>query len=747
MEIWSSNLGYPRMGEKRELKKALESYWHSEITDEELWQRVSFLQQRIWQTQKEAGIDFIPVGDFSLYDHMLDMAINFGFIPERFRQNGVKNDLDIYFNMARGAKDTPPLEMTKWFDTNYHYLVPEIDAEPQLLENPLLTLIQKAKSLDIQPKPVLVGPYTFLKLSKASEEKNKFWVLPKLLEVYKEVLRELAEAGIKWVQIDEPGLVLDITSEEIEIVKDIYHKLSSIAINIMLQTYFEGVSFYLEVAHLPVQGIGLDFVRSDDNLENIKKYGFPSDKVLGLGIINGRNVWRTDLNHTFKLAKEIIEIATPQAVFVQPSCSLLHLPVTIELETKIAPEVKKILAFAKERLQEVVILTQALRKGKLPEGIYAGSPEVHPLKEVKERIAQLKSEDFKRTDSYQKRSQKQQKELNLPLFPTTTIGSFPQTKDVRQQRAKFRRGEITKEEYTQFLKEKMAFCIGVQEGLGLDVLVHGEFERSDMVEYFAQKMTGFMTTQNGWVQSYGSRCVRPPIIYADVSRPKPMTVNKISYAQSLTQKPVKGMLTGPVTILNWSYVREDIPKNEVAYQIALALRDEVLDLEKAGIKIIQIDEPAFREGLPLKKEKRPSYLDWAVKAFRLSNARVKPQTQIHTHMCYSEFKDIIEAIDAMDADVISIECSRSKGDIISIFEAYHYKRGIGLGTYDIHSPRIPTKEEILIILKRCLKVLNFRQLWVNPDCGLKTRQWEEVIPSLRNMVEVARNLRDSFSEE
>ncbi|MCD6214288.1 MAG: 5-methyltetrahydropteroyltriglutamate--homocysteine S-methyltransferase, partial [Candidatus Desulfofervidus sp.] len=661
MEIWSSNLGYPRIGEKRELKKALESYWHGKITDEELLQTISFLQQRIWQTQKEAEIDFIPVGDFSLYDHMLDISINFGFIPERFRQNGVKNDLDIYFNMARGAKDTPPLEMTKWFDTNYHYLVPEIDTKPQLLENRLLTLIQKAKSLNIQPKPVLVGPYTFLKLSKASEEKNKFWVLPKLLEVYKEVLRELAEAGIKWVQIDEPGLVLDITSEEIEIVKDIYHKLSSIAINIMLQTYFEGVSFYLEVAHLPVQGIGLDFVRSDDNLENIKKYGFPSDKVLGLGIINGRNVWRTDLNHTFKLAKEIIEIATPQAVFVQPSCSLLHLPVTIELETKIAPEVKKILAFAKERLQEVAILTRALRKGKLPEGIYAGSPEVHPLKEVKERIAQLKSEDFKRTESYEKRSSKQQKKLNLPLFPTTTIGSFPQTKDVRQQRAKFRRGEITKEEYTQFLREKMAFCIGIQEGLGLDVLVHGEFERSDMVEYFAQKMTGFMTTQNGWVQSYGSRCVRPPIIYADVSRPKPMTVNKISYAQSLTQKPVKGMLTGPVTILNWSYVREDIPKNEVAYQIALALRDEVLDLEKAGIKIIQIDEPAFREGLPLKKEKRPSYLDWAVKAFRLSNAPVKPQTQIHTHMCYSEFKDIIEAIDAMDADVISIECSRSKG--------------------------------------------------------------------------------------
>jgi len=747
MEIWSSNLGYPRIGEKRELKKALESYWHGKITDEELLQTISFLQQRIWQTQKEAEIDFIPVGDFSLYDHMLDMAINFGFIPERFRQNGVKNDLDIYFNMARGAKDTPPLEMTKWFDTNYHYLVPEIDTEPQLLENRLLTLIQKAKSLNIQPKPVLVGPYTFLKLSKASEEKNKFWVLPKLLEVYKEVLRELAEAGIKWVQIDEPGLVLDITSEEIETVKDIYHKLSSIGINIMLQTYFEGVSFYPEVANLPVQGIGLDFVRSDDNLENIKKYGFPSDKVLGLGIINGRNVWRTNLNHIFQLAKEIIEITTPRAIFVQPSCSLLHLPVTIELETKIAPEVKKILAFAKERLQEVAILTRALRKGKLPEGIYAGSPEVHPLKEVKERIAQLKSEDFKRTESYEKRSSKQQKKLNLPLFPTTTIGSFPQTKDVRQQRAKFRRGEITKEEYTQFLREKMAFCIGIQEGLGLDVLVHGEFERSDMVEYFAQKMTGFITTQNGWVQSYGSRCVRPPIIYADVSRPEPMTVNEISYAQSLTPKPVKGMLTGPVTILNWSYVREDIPKNEVAYQIALALRDEVLDLEKAGIKIIQIDEPAFREGLPLKKEKRPSYLDWAVKAFRLSNAPVKPQTQIHTHMCYSEFKDIIEAIDAMDADVISIECSRSKGDVISIFETYHYKKGIGLGTYDIHSPRIPRKEEILIILKRCLKVLSFRQLWVNPDCGLKTRQWKEIIPSLRNMVEVARELRGSLSKD
>jgi len=747
LEIWSSNLGYPRIGEKRELKKALEGYWQDKVTDEELKQTATSLQERIWETQKQAGIDFIPVGDFSLYDHMLDISINFGFIPKRFRQQTIKKELELYFTMARGAKNVPPLEMTKWFDTNYHYLVPEIDTPPKLLGNPILTLIKKAIALNIQPKPVLVGPYTFLTLSKVPEGKDKFWVLPKLLEVYKEVLKQWAMAGAKWVQIDEPALVLEMSGEEIKVVKDIYHNLSSPDINIMLQTYFEGVDFYPEIAKLPVQGIGLDFVRSHNNLENIKKYGFPKEKVLGLGIVNGRNVWRTNLTHAFALAKEIIDIAHPKAVFVQPSCSLLHLPISIELETKLSSEVKQILAFAKERLQEVAILTQALRKGELPAGSFAGSPEVHPLKEVKEKIAQLKSEDFERAEPYEKRFLKQQKVLNLPLFPTTTIGSFPQTKDVRQKRARFKRGEIDQQEYSQFLREKMAFCIGIQEGLGLDVLVHGEFERSDMVEYFAQKMTGFLVTQNGWVQSYGSRCVRPPIIYADVSRPKPMTINEICYAQSLTPKPVKGMLTGPVTILNWSYVREDIPRKEVAYQIALALRDEVLDLEKAGIKIIQIDEPAFREGLPLKKEKRKSYLDWAVKAFRLSNAPVKPQTQIHTHMCYAEFKDIIEAIDAMDADVISIECSRSKGDVISIFETYHYKKGIGLGTYDIHSPRIPKKEEILATLKRCLKVLAPQQLWVNPDCGLKTRQWEEIIPSLRNMVEVARELRASLSKD
>ncbi len=747
MEILSSNLGYPRMGAKRELKKALEGYWSGKISEEELKDTATNIQKQNWQTQKDAGIELIPVGDFSYYDHMLDMAIMLGLIPERFRHladkqgNGIKVDFPTYFAMARGAKDTPALEMTKWFDTNYHYLVPELDIQPSVLENSLLAKYQMAKELGFNPKPVLVGPYTFLKLSKEAGLSKKD-ILPELLSVYKVILTQLAEAGVQWVQIDEPGLVLDMTEEEISQVEAIYQQLATDRLNLILQTYFGGVSFYERVVNLPVSGIGLDFVRTEENLENLNKYGFPQDKILGIGLVNGRNVWRTDIKKAFALAQTIIEKARSKGVIIQPSCSLLHLPVTIELETKLAPEIRTILAFAKERLGEIALLTEAIKNAKLPEDVFSHEREVHALPEVKERVRSLEERDFKRGESYEVRSQRQQKVLNLPLFPTTTIGSFPQTKDVRQMRAKFNRGEITQEEYEQFIREKMAFCIGVQEGIGLDVLVHGEFERSDMVEYFAQKMTGFIVTKHGWVQSYGSRCVRPPIIYADVSRPSPMTVKEITYAQSLTSKPVKGMLTGPVTILNWSFVREDIPRSEVAYQIALALRDEVLDLEKAGIKIIQIDEPAVREGLPLKKKDWSAYLDWAVKAFRLTHAPVKPETQIHTHMCYAEFQDIIEAIDAMDADVISIECSRSRGDIISTFEDHHYRKGIGLGVYDIHSPRVPSVEEMLVILRRCLKVLRPEQLWVNPDCGLKTRQWKEVIPSLQNMIIAAKRLRE-----
>ncbi|MCD6319886.1 MAG: 5-methyltetrahydropteroyltriglutamate--homocysteine S-methyltransferase, partial [Candidatus Desulfofervidaceae bacterium] len=675
-----------------------------------------------------------------LYDHMLDMAVMLGLIPARFRKNGIKTDLDTYFTMARGAEDIPPLEMTKWFDTNYHYLVPELDTEPNLLENRLLNACKQAQASGVNPKPVLVGPYTFLKLSKEAGIK-KADILPSLLKVYQTILKELAENGVEWVQIDEPALVLDMEEDEIKLVEEIYQTLNTGDLNIILQTYFGGVSFYERVVNLPVQGIGLDFVRTEENLENLKQFGFPEDKILGMGIVNGRNVWRTDIKKAFNLAQEIIKRANPKGVMIQPSCSLLHLPVTVTLETQLSPEVRNILAFAQERVEEIALLTKALKEDTLPDDVFTHDLEVHPLPEVKERVRSLKPEDFRRAEPYGERVTKQQAVLNLPLFPTTTIGSFPQTKDVRQMRAKFNRGEISKEQYEQFIREKIAFCIGVQEGLGIDVLVHGEFERSDMVEYFAQKMAGFIVTKNGWVQSYGSRCVRPPIIYADVNRPAPMTINEITYAQSLTQKPVKGMLTGPVTILNWSFVREDIPRSEVAYQIALALRDEVLDLEQAGIKIIQIDEPAVREGLPLKKKDRPAYLDWAVKAFRLTHAPVKAETQIHTHMCYAEFQDIIEAIDAMDADVISIECSRSQGDIISTFEDYHYQKGIGLGVYDIHSPRVPSIEEMLTILHRCLKVLKPQQLWVNPDCGLKTRQWKEVIPSLQNMMAAAKTLR------
>ena len=746
MEILTSNLGYPRIGKGRELKKALEGYWQDKISEDELKETALNLQVENWGYQREIGIDLIPVNDFSLYDHMLDMATMFGFIPNRFKyKEKAPVPPSLYFTLARGREGIAPLEMTKWFDTNYHYLVPELDTMPCLLENrPLISYSLARERAGINGKPVIVGPYTFLRLSKIFLDKGS--LISALKDVYKEILMSLKEAGVVWVQMDEPALVLDLEEEDIRLVEEVYKVLADIGLNIILQTYFGALSFYERIINLPIGAIGLDLVRGEENLENLRKYGFPSDKILSLGIVDGRNVWRTDLNKVSNLVKEVLEVAKPKGLILQPSCSLIHLPISIELEGDIDSNIKGRLSFANERLKEVVKLARIL-KGE--EGIKEdvdNFEQIGCIPEVRERVKKLKASDFERGIPYEERRKRQQAVLNLPLFPTTTIGSFPQTGDVRRIRARYKKGQIREGDYKAFIRERMAYCIGVQEGLGLDVLVHGEFERSDMVEYFAQKLTGFLVTKNGWVQSYGSRCIRPPIIYGDVSRKEAMTLEEITFAQSLTKRPVKGMITGPVTILNWSFVRNDIPKKEVAYQIALALKEEVLDLEKAGIKIIQIDEPALREGLPLKKRMRGDYLEWAVKAFRLVTSKVRPETQIHTHMCYAEFSDIIEAIDGMDADVISIECSRSQGDNIDVFEKFHYKKGIGLGVYDIHSPRVPSTEEILVTLRRCLKVLRPEQLWVNPDCGLKTRQWEEVIPSLKNMVKAAEILRREIAK-
>ena len=746
MEILTSNLGYPRIGKGRELKKALEGYWQDKISEDELKETALNLQVENWGYQREIGIDLIPVNDFSLYDHMLDMATMFGFIPKRFKyKEKAPVPLSLYFTLARGREGIAPLEMTKWFDTNYHYLVPELDTMPCLLENrPLISYSLARERAGINGKPVIVGPYTFLRLSKIFLDKGS--LISALIDVYKEALMSLKEAGAVWVQMDEPALVLDLEEEDIRLVEEVYKVLADIGLNIILQTYFGALSFYERIINLPTGAIGLDLVRGEENLENIRKYGFPSDKILSLGVVDGRNVWRTDLNKVSNLVKEVLEVAKPKGLILQPSCSLIHLPISIELEGDIDSNIKGRLSFANERLKEIVKLAKIL-KGE--EGIKEdvdNFEQIGCIPEVRERVKHLKASDFERGIPYEERRTRQQAVLNLPLFPTTTIGSFPQTGDVRRIRARYKKGQIGEGDYKAFIRERMAYCIGVQEGLGLDVLVHGEFERSDMVEYFAQKLTGFLVTKNGWVQSYGSRCTRPPIIYGDVSRKEAMTLEEITFAQSLTKRPVKGMITGPVTILNWSFVRNDIPKKEVAYQIALALKEEVLDLEKAGIKIIQIDEPALREGLPLKKRMRGDYLEWAVKAFRLVTSKVRPETQIHTHMCYAEFSDIIEAIDGMDADVISIECSRSQGDNIDVFEKFHYKKGIGLGVYDIHSPRVPSTEEILVTLRRCLKVLRPEQLWVNPDCGLKTRQWEEVIPSLKNMVKAAEILRREIAK-
>ncbi|KYC71265.1 5-methyltetrahydropteroyltriglutamate--homocysteine S-methyltransferase [Heyndrickxia coagulans] len=757
-KVKSSNLGYPRIGEKREWKQALEQFWSKKLSEEAFLKRVKELRLSYLEKQKNSGIDLIPIGDFSLYDHILDTSVLFGLIPERFHHQNGAVSLDTYFSIARGNSDAVASEMTKWFNTNYHYIVPEINAgtQPYITENRLLNLYLEAKQeLDIDGKPVIVGPVTLLKLSKGFEKKDFPNLLRSLIPLYIEVFADLQRAGATWIQVDEPILSTTLDKEELGCFKETYEAFHQAVpnLNILLQTYFESIDHYQDVTALPVQGIGLDFVYDDGaNLESLKKYGFPEDKVLAAGMVDGRNIWRTDLDEALHQVNDLLHFVDQERLWIQPSCSLQHVPVTVRQENGLEPVLKNAISFADEKLKEVVALVKGVNEGRdaileeikeSKEAIQALNRSSHRnIDSVKEEIQSLGNSMPARPLPFSKRQAIQEKKWQLPLLPTTTIGSLPQTKEIRSARQKWRKGEWTESQYAQFIQQNIAKWIKIQEDLGIDVLVHGEFERNDMVEYFGEKLRGFAFTRFAWVQSYGSRCVKPPIIFGDVDLESPMTVKESTYAQSLTTRPVKGMLTGPVTIYNWSFVRNDIRQFDVINQIALALKKEIQALEENEIRMIQVDEPAIREGLPLKEEKKEKYLHDAVYAFRLATSYVENSTQIHTHMCYSEFDEIIDAIDQLDADVISIEAARSHGEIISTFEDHQYEKGIGLGVYDIHSPRIPSVEEIKTSIERALRVIDPKLFWINPDCGLKTRKPEETIPALKNLVQATKEVRE-----
>lgn len=750
-------LGYPRIGAKRELKFALESYWKG-LTDEEQLQTVATdIRAKNWQVQKDNGAKFITVGDFSFYDHVLDTLVCVGGIPARFGFNPQTLSLEQYFQLARGNKTQFAMEMTKWFDTNYHYIVPEWFSNTTFSLNAhhLLAQIEQAKTLSTSIKPVIVGPLTLLYLGKEKEEGfNRLELLEKLLPVYQDLLDVLAQQGITWIQIDEPILALDLNKDWLAAFATTYETLQHQHLSLLLSTYFCDITEHTALLqNLPIQGLHIDCVRAPEQLAHFVEC-WPTNKVLSLGIVDGRNVWRANLRHILD------NVAPAQAKFgenlwLAPSCSLLHSPQDLNVEEKLDTTVKTWLAFAQQKVEELSVLNKALNLGEDSVShelfiSYAAAEDRKTNKRihqqaVKERLAQLPEGVDKRKSSFATRIAAQQAWLNLPLLPTTTIGSFPQTSEIRQARATYKKGELSLEAYEAAMKQEIAHVVAIQEELDIDVLVHGEAERNDMVEYFGEQLSGFVFTQFAWVQSYGSRCVKPPIIFGDVSRPAPMTVKWSSYAQSLTQRPMKGMLTGPVTILQWSFVRDDIPRREVCQQIALALNDEVLDLEKAGIKIIQIDEPAIREGLPLKRKDWDSYLQWACHAFRLSAGGVADETQIHTHMCYSEFNDILPAIASLDADVITIETSRSDMELLKAFSDFNYPNDIGPGVYDIHSPRIPTAKEITHLLTKALEVVPAQRLWVNPDCGLKTRAWPETIEALKVMVDVTKKLRQQLT--
>ncbi len=754
------NLGFPRIGGKRQLKFALEKFWQGDTDSQALEQQAQTCFEENLRLQ--ANLDFQPVGDFSLYDHVLDHSVMFGNIPERFVSES-DTDLQRYFRIARGRspKDeeqqhTCAAEMTKWFDTNYHYIVPEFDKQTEfsLNDKPLLKQIHQARSQGYTPKPVLIGPLTYLLLGKSKDEVDPLSLLDKLLPQYLQLLINIERCGVEWVQIDEPALVTELSPEWQQAYHVAYQALAKCHIRILLTSYFGTLQQNLKLAtQLPVAGLHLDAVRGHSEVKQILAC-LPSDKVLSLGVIDGRNIWKTDLNAILDWLEPVAR-ELKQRLWIAPSCSLLHVPVDLDSETQLDPEIKSWLAFATQKLDELKILGDALNKGRdaVASELKANqqavdsrrhSERVHKA-HVKQAVSTVTDRHLRRQSTFDKRIRLQKQALNLPLYPTTTIGSFPQTSDIRGLRRNYKQGHLSLTEYEQAIKAVIADCVAQQEQLGLDVLVHGEAERNDMVEYFGEQLDGFTFSQFGWVQSYGSRCVKPPIIYGDVSRPKPMTVDWITYAQSLTNKPLKGMLTGPVTILNWSFVRDDQPRAETCRQIALAIREEVTELEQAGIGIIQIDEAALREGLPLRRAEWSEYLNWTVNAFRLCANGVDDGTQIHTHMCYSQFNDIIESIALLDADVISIETSRSDMQLLDAFNHFSYPNEIGPGVYDIHSPNTPEVESMVDLLQQAAKRLPEDKLWVNPDCGLKTRRWEEVLPALRNMVDAARQLRQQES--
>jgi 5-methyltetrahydropteroyltriglutamate--homocysteine methyltransferase len=759
--VTTHNLGFPRIGAKRELKFALESYWKGQTPRDELKALGAQLRQRHWADQ--AGIDLVPVGDFSFYDQVLDTSFMLGNLPERV--SGFHGDeLDNYFRVARGRSaqsaeehagccgGVAAGEMTKWFDTNYHYIVPEFHAgtEFTLDASRLLAQLDEARQQGVQVKPVIIGPVTYLALGKAKDDSNKLALLDRLLPVYTQLLNQLAEQGVEWVQIDEPLLVTELDEDWRHAYNTAYHQLKACRVKLLLATYFGPLleNGYL-AANLPVAGLHLDAINGRDDVLPLINL-LPAHKVLSLGVINGRNIWKTDLTAVLDWLEPLAQRLGDQ-LWIAPSCSLLHVPVDLEQEQKLDLDVKSWLAFALQKLDELRLLAKALNQGRdaVKTELAANRSAIEARRHsprvnnpaVKAALAQIDAQLGQRQRGYAERAVKQAALLQLPIFPTTTIGSFPQTAEIRQARSEFKAGRLNEAAYCDAMRAEIERSVREQEALGLDVLVHGEAERNDMVEYFGEQLDGYAFSQFGWVQSYGSRCVKPPILFGDISRPKAMTVEWTTFAQSLTNKPMKGMLTGPVTILNWSFVRDDQPRSMSCQQIALAIRQEVQDLEGAGVRVIQIDEAALREGLPLRKSQWKDYLDWAVESFRISANGVADETQIHTHMCYSEFNDIIASIAEMDADVITIETSRSDMELLDAFDDFNYPNQIGPGVYDIHSPNIPTQEHMVQLMRKAAERIPAERLWVNPDCGLKTRQWSEVIPALAHMVAAAKTLR------
>lgn len=751
----TSIIGYPRIGARRELKFASERYFRHEISEAELQTAAKAVRLAGLNAQKNSGLDFVPSNDFSFYDNTLDAAVLLGAVPARYAALGL-SPLDTYFAMARGYQgekgDVKALAMKKWFNTNYHYMVPEIedDTRIRLSATQPFDLFAEALRAGVKTRPAVVGAFTFLKLARFTGTKTAADFAPAVVAAYRDLIDVLQNAGAEWIQFDEPSLVTDLTVSDIAFFRSIYTEiLAGKKIKVLLQTYFGDVrDCYTEICALPFDAIGLDFVEGKRNLSLVKTYGFPAGKTLIAGVVNGKNVWRNDFAKTVATVRELRSVCADVALGT--SCSLLHVPYTVAAETRLPEEYKKRFSFAEEKLGELAALKKIL-SAPVPEETseYAenvalfAAPRGGENPAVRAKVAALTDSDFERKPDFYTREKIQKERFALPLFPTTTIGSFPQTADVKAARSKHKKGELSDAAYESFLRDKIAECIRKQEEIGLDVLVHGEFERNDMVEYFGENLDGYLFTENAWVQSYGTRCVKPPVIWGDVSRSAPMTVRWSKFAASLTDKPVKGMLTGPVTILNWSFPREDITLRESAMQIALAIREEVLDLEANGIKIIQVDEAALREKLPLRKaDRRVDYLDWAIPAFRLVHSGVRPETQIHTHMCYSEFGDIIRDIDNMDADVITFEASRSDLRILDDLKAADFRTEVGPGVYDIHSPRVPSEDEIVAALGKMLAKIPREKLWVNPDCGLKTRGWAETVPSLENLVGAARKLRN-----